>query len=132
MINKITLEQMAQLFIAAGFQAKVVDNGGNKMVQAVFWTPDIFGGALAESCDKDGSGCHALKLFVNFGKSSVDQKWVDAWNNYWLYVHASIASNGSLIFDWDVGLLSGVTPEYIETAMKLFKSIVDELTNFKP
>lgn len=131
LITKITLEQLAKLFSAAGFQSKVVDNGG-KMVQTVFWSPDIYGGALGESCEKDGSGCHAFKIFVNFGKSTVDQKWVDAWNNSWLYVHASVANNGSLIFDWDVGLLTGVTPEYIETAVKLFKQIVDQSTDFKP
>ena len=61
MLTKVTVEQMAQLFNAAGFKSQVIDNGGTKMVQTIFWTEDIFGGALPEACEKDNSGCGAMK-----------------------------------------------------------------------
>ncbi len=121
---------MAQIFSAAGFQSKVINNNKLTMVQAVFWTPDIFGGAIPQSCEKDG-GCRAFKIFANLGKSSVGQAWVDAWNSSWLYVRAYF-SNGELIFSWDVGMFSGVTQEYLVTEIKTFKGIVDQSTDFKP
>ena len=131
MLTKVTAEQMAQLFNAAGFKSQVITNNNTKMVQAVFWTPDIFGGAIPQACEKDNSGCHAMKIFANLGKATVDQKWVDAWNENWLYVRAS-RSSGNLIFMWDVAFLTGVSPEYAQTAIQLFKAIVDQSTDFKP
>ena len=130
-LTKVTVEQMAQLFGSAGFQAQVVQNGNLKMVRAVFWTADIFGGAIPEACEKDGSGCHAMKVFANLGKATVDQNWINGWNNTWLYVRCSIAG-GNLIFAYDIGLFTGVSPEYIVTGIKLFKAIVDKSTDFKP
>jgi hypothetical protein len=132
LLTKITVEQMAQLFNAAGYKAQVITNNGSKMVQAVFWTPDIFGGALPATCEKDNSSCGAIRIFVNLGKSPVDQKWIEAWNDAWLYVHASRSSSGDLIFGWDVPLLTGVTAEYLQQAIKLFKVVVDQSTEFKP
>jgi hypothetical protein len=131
LLTKVTVEQMAQLFNAAGFKSQVVENNGVKMVQTVFWTPDIFGGAIPFGCEKDNSGCGGMQIFVNFGKAPVDQKWVDAWNDRWLYVHAS-RSSGNLVFTWDIGFLTGVSPEYVQAAIKLFKAIVDQSTDFKP
>jgi hypothetical protein len=130
-VTALTLDQMAQLFKAAGFQSEVVDNGGTKMVHTVFWTPDIFAGALPQNCEKDGKTCHSMKIFANLGNAGVDQKWLDGWNNSWLYVRA-YNSDGNLIFSWDIGLLSGLPPEYLVTAIKLFKAVVDQSTDFKP
>jgi hypothetical protein len=62
----------------------------------------------------------------------VSQAWIDGWNNSWLYVRASKAQDGSLIFSWDVALLTGVTADYIKTSAQLFKTIVDGSTDFKP
>jgi len=131
MLTKVTVEQMAQLFNAAGFKSQVIDNGGIKMVQTIFWTEDIFGGALPEACEKDNSGCGAMKIFANLGKATVNQKWIDGWNDTWLYVRAS-RSSGNLVFTWDVAFLTGVSPEYVQTAIQLFKAIVDQSTDFKP
>ena len=131
LVTALTLDQMAQLFKAAGFQSEVADNGGTKMVHTVFWTPDIFGGALPQVCEKDGSTCHGMKIFANLGNAGVDQKWLDSWNNSWLYVRAS-NTNGNLIFSWDIGLFTGLSPDYLVTAIKLFKQIVDQSTDFKP
>jgi Putative bacterial sensory transduction regulator len=131
MLTKVTVEQMAQLFKAAGFKSQVVENNGTKMVQTVFWTSDIFGGAIPLGCEKDNSGCHGMKVFANLGKATVDQNWVDAWNDYYFYVRAS-RSSGNLIFTWDVAFLTGVSPEYVQTAIQWFKQIVDQSTDFKP
>jgi hypothetical protein len=133
MIVKLKAEQIAQLFNDAGFQSKVVDNDGTHMVVTSFWSDQVFSGAIPQSCEKDGSGCHAFKLFANLGADTgVSQAWVDAWNNNWLFVRAYKLENGSLIFAWDVALLTGVTPDYVKTTAKLFKTIVDESSDFKP
>src|SRR5262249_2050758 len=71
LLQKLTLDQMAQLFTAAGFKAQAIDNNGTKMVQAILWTQDIFAGAFPEACEKDNSGCRAMKIFANLGKASV-------------------------------------------------------------
>lgn len=132
MIIKIQAEQIAKIFGDAGFQSKVIDNNKIHMVQTVFWTSDIFSGAIPNACEDDGSGCHAFQIFANLGKDSpVNQAWMDAWNSKTLYVHASMA-NGELIFSWDVGLLTGITSDYIKTSAQLFKYIVDQSTDFKP
>jgi hypothetical protein len=133
MIVKLKAEQIAQLFNDAGFQSKVVDNDGTHMVVTGFWSDQVFSGAIPQSCEKDGSGCHAFKLFANLGSDTgVSQAWIDAWNNNWLFVRAYKLENGSLIFAWDVALLTGVTPDYVKTTAKLFKTIVDESSDFKP
>jgi len=131
LIIKLTVPQMAQLITAVGFQSKVIENNKFEMVQTIFWSQDVFSGAIPEICEKDGSGCHAMKVFANLGKTGVTQKWVDAWNNSWLYVRASFSNDGSLIFAWDVGFFSGVSPDYIASVVKTFKAIVDQSTDFK-
>jgi hypothetical protein len=131
LVVNVQPEQMAQILTQAGFQSKAVDNGGTHMVRSLFWSEDIFSGLIPEVCDKDGP-CHAYKLFANLGKDSgVNQAWIDAWNSRWLYVHATL-SDGSLIFAWDVAVLTGVTPEYVASTAKLFVAIVNESTDFKP
>jgi hypothetical protein len=133
LIVKLQAEQIAQLFNESGFQSKVVDNNNIHMVQTLFWTDQVFSGAIPQACDKDGSGCHAFKIFANLGpETGVSQAWIDAWNNDWLYVRVYKAKDGSLIFSWDVALLTGVTPDYVRTSAKLFKSIVDDSSDFKP
>jgi hypothetical protein len=62
---------------------------------------------------------------------TLNQKWIDGWNDTWLYVRAS-RSSGNLVFTWDVAFLTGVSPEYVQTAIQLFKAIVDQSTDFKP
>lgn len=133
LIVKLQTEQIAKLFADSGFQSKAVDNDGTQMVVSTIWNDQIFSGAIPQSCEKDGSGCHAFKIFANLGPDTgVSQAWIDSWNNSWLYVRAYKVENGSLIFSWDVALLTGVTPEYIKAVPHLFKSIVDESTDFKP
>jgi hypothetical protein len=132
LIVKVQAEQLAQLMKEAGFPSKVVDNNG-KMVQSTFWSDQIFSGIIPQACEKDGSGCHSFKLFANFGKENgIDQAWIDAWNNTYFYVRTYKLKDGQLIFEWNVALLNGVTPDYIKLAAAFFKSTVDESTDFKP
>ena len=131
-MTKLTVAQMAQLMTAAGFQSQVINNKKVEMVRTIFWNADgIFSGAIPMGCEKDGSGCGSYKIFANLGKSAVGEKWVSAWNSSWPFVRAYIASDGSLIFTWDVPLLTGATPAYVESAVQLFKLIVDKSTDFK-
>jgi hypothetical protein len=133
LIVKLQAEQIAQLFSEAGFQSKIIDNNNTHMIQTLFWTDQVFSGAIPEACEKDGSGCHAFKVFANLGPDTgVSQAWIDAWNNNWLYVRASKTQDGSLIFTWDVALLTGVTADYVRVSAKLFKTIVDSSSDFKP
>lgn len=132
LIVKIQAEQLAQLMKDAGFPSKVIDNNG-KIVQSVFWNDQIFSGIIPQGCEKDGSGCHSLKLFANLGKDTgTDQAWLDAWNSSYFYVRAYKLKDGQLIFEWNIALLNGVTPDYIKLAATFFKSTVDEFTDFKP
>ena len=87
------------------------------MVLVAFWNDQIFSGAIPQACEKDGSGCHSFKLFANLGKDTgVDQAWINAWNNSYYYVRAFKLQDGQLIFEWNVALLTGVTPDYIKLA----------------
>jgi hypothetical protein len=71
-------------------------------------------------------------LFANLGKeSSVNQDWINAWNDRMLYVRATNHKD-ALIFTWQVALLTGVTPDYIKYAASGFKYLVDQSTDFKP
>ena len=115
----------------AGFASKLIDNNG-PVVLVAFWNDQIFSGAIPQACEKDGSGCHSFKLFANLGKDTgVDQAWINAWNNSYYYVRAFKLQDGQLIFEWNVALLTGVTPDYIKLAAIAFKSAVDEFDQFQ-
>jgi Putative bacterial sensory transduction regulator len=131
LVTKLTVAQMAQLMTAAGFQSKVIENNKTEMVQTIFWSQDVFSGAIPLACEKDGSGCHTYTIFANLGKASVAEKWINAWNANWPFVRAYLGNDGTLIFSWDVPLLTGATPQYVESAVQLFKLIVDKSTDFK-
>jgi hypothetical protein len=134
LIIKIQADQVAQLLNDAGFPSKVIETkNGDHMVVSAFWNDQIFSGAIPEACEKDGSGCHAVMLFANLGKDTgVDEAWLDAWNKSYWYTHVFKLDSGELVFYWHVGLLTGVTPDYIKLAAKLFKANVDASTDFKP
>jgi hypothetical protein len=133
MIVKIQPEQIAKLFTDAGFNSKVVEmKDKSRLVQTEFWSGDVWSGAIPLVCEKDGSGCHGMMLFANLGKeSSVNQDWINAWNDRMLYVRATNHKD-ALIFTWQVALLTGVTPDYIKYAASGFKYLVDQSTDFKP
>jgi hypothetical protein len=98
-----------------------------------FWGEDVFAGVLLDHCDADGSGCHTLEIFTNFGKSdNVKGAWMDAWNRSRIAVKAYRNTTGDLIFEYDLPLFTGVTSSYVEAAFKLFKVAVDGAPDFKP
>ena len=56
---------------------------------------------------------------------------MNAWNNKYYFVRAYVTSDGNLIFDWDM-LLVSASPDEIVLMAKLFKQIVDQSSDFKP
>ncbi len=133
MIVKVLPAQIAQLFNDAGFKSKVIKNDQTEMVQTIFWSEDVFSGAIPQACEKDGSGCHAIEIFANLGSDSgVDDAWINAWNAQKLYVRAFKSDKGDLIFELDVGLFSGASAEYIKNCAQVFKRVVDTSSDFKP
>jgi hypothetical protein len=133
LVVKIDAQKLAQLMNDAGFASKVIDNGGVTVVLVTFWNDQIFSGAIPQACEKDGSGCRSFKLFANLGKDTgVDDAWINAWNRSYYYVRAFKLPSGELVFEWNVALLTGLTPDYIKLAALAFKSAVDDSTDFKP
>ncbi len=140
LIVQFNAEQIAELFTAVGFNSQAIDNkvGDNQsihMVRTQFWPNDnsTFAGVLPIWCKKDNPKiCNAIDIFANLGKSSVDQKWINAWNNQIYFAHAYLLDNGSLVFSFHVLLQPGVTADYIKTAAVAFKTAVDLSTDFRP
>jgi hypothetical protein len=132
LINSAENEQLAQLFNAANFKSAVVElKNGNHVVKIEFW-PGVYSGAYPIFCT-EGKDCLGYQIFVNLGgDSGVDQAWLDAWNRSWPYVRAYKLQSGELIFQADVLVRGGVTPQYIQNTASVFKTIVDKSSDFKP
>jgi Putative bacterial sensory transduction regulator len=134
LITKLTPEDVAKLFSQASIPSEVMeDDKHNKMVVVQFWGKDLYSGVITEHCEKDGSGCRTLEIFANFGKSpNVNQAWLNAWNGSKIGVKAFRTESNDLIFEFDLPLFSGVTPDYIVRVAKFFKVAVDSSSDFKP
>jgi Putative bacterial sensory transduction regulator len=133
LLVKLTAEQVVGLLNEAGFHSEVRQDKDSKFVVAAFWGQDLYSGVIVEHCEKDGSGCHTLEFFANFGKDQpVDANWINAWNNSKIGVKASKLGDGTLLFDYDLPLLTGVTADYVKELAKFFKLVVDTATQFKP
>ena len=131
LIAQFDPDQIAQAITAAGFPSKVVLNNKVRMVQTGFWGDEIFSGAYGVYCNDKGA-CGGLKMFANTGKSSVGADWINAWNNRYFFVRTYQTDKGDLVFFWDVLLVGGVSPNNIAATATVFKSIVDQSTDFKP
>ena len=132
LITVYDANQIAQLFTAAGFPSSV-SVGSDKVpyVQVQFW-PNTVAGVAPGYCNKDGTNCNAYKLIaIISNETSIGDAWTDAWNGYYYFVRA-YKDGTDLYFTWDILLAPGVTPDYIKTTASIFKSIVDDSTNFKP
>jgi hypothetical protein len=57
---------------------------------------------------------------------------MDAWNDRYFYVRVIKTGDGSLVFLWNVALLTGVTSDYVKVSAALFQSTVDDASDFKP
>jgi hypothetical protein len=132
LIAQYDADQLAKLFTAAGFSSKVVTTKDNqRIVQAQFW-PNTPSGAEPAYCKNDGSTCNAYKLVAIINnETSIGDAWTDAWNAKYYFVRAYKDGN-DLVFTWDVLLYPGVSADYIKTTATVFKSIVDDSTDFKP
>jgi Putative bacterial sensory transduction regulator len=135
LITALTPGQVVDLFNAASFPSKVTqDDKQNKWVVTNFWGDNLYSGVSFSGTCNNGA-CNILNIFANFGKSpNVNQAWINAWNQAKCCVRAYFLSDQdqSLIFVYDVPLLTGVSPDYVKTAAQLFKAIVDTSANFKP
>lgn len=133
LLTEMTADQVVQLMNAASFPSKVAqDDKQNKWVTTNFWGENLYSGVLLTGdCDK--GGCDILNYFANFGKSpTVNQAWINAWNQSKCCVKAFLLSDQSLVFEYDLPLLTGVTSDYVTAAAQGFKSVVDTAANFKP
>ena len=132
LISAYNADQLAQLFTAAGFTSKVVVTKDNqKIVQIQFW-PNTPSGVESAYCKKDGSACNAYKLVaIISNETNINDAWTDAWNAKYYFVR-SYKDGKDLVFTWDVLLYPGVSADYIKTTATIFKSIVDDSTDFKP
>jgi len=132
LIAQYNADQLAQLFTAAGFSSKVVVTKDNqRIVRTQFW-PDTASGAEAAYCKKDGSTCNAYKLVaIISNEKNIADNWTNAWNSRYFFVRA-YKDGDDLVFTWDVLLYPGVSADYVKTTATIFKSIVDDSTDFKP
>jgi Putative bacterial sensory transduction regulator len=134
LLIKLTPEQVVGLLNEAGFHSEVRrDSVDAKVVVAAFWGQEPYSGVIMDHCEKDGSGCHNLFFFANYGKDQpVDANWINAWNNSKIGVKALKLDDGTLLFEYDLSLLTGVTADYVKEFAKFFKLVVDTATQFKP
>jgi len=132
LITQFNADQLSQLFTAAGFTSKVVVTKDNqRIVQTQFW-PNTASGAEAAYCKKDGSTCSAFKLIaIISNETNINDAWTSAWNSRYFFVRA-YKDGTDLVFTWDVLLYPGVSAEYVKATASIFKSIVDDSTDFKP
>jgi hypothetical protein len=132
LITQFNADQVAQLFTAAGFASKSGVEQDNKtpMVSTQFW-PNITSGVIGNACDSNNA-CPAYTILAIFpNEQAINDTWTDGWNSKFLFIKA-YKDGDNLIFEWDVMLAPGVTPDYVEATAQVFKAIVDQSTNFKP
>jgi len=132
LISAYNADQLAQLANDAGFTAKVVVTKDNqRLVQIQFW-PNTVSGAQGSFCKKDGGPCDAYQLVAIIpNETNIASSWTDAWNSKYYFVR-SYKDGTDLVFAWDVLLNPGVSADYIKATLAVFKTIVDDSTNFKP
>lgn len=138
LITKITPQQVAQL--VSGAVSGVTINpqitqaqDGTYLVTFPVWGNQVYSAINVQNCEKDNSGCYVMDFFANFGKQpSIDENWMDAWNNRFFMVRVFKLPNGETVFSGDCMILSGVTPQYVTAFAGFFKKVVDAATTFKP
>ena len=136
---KITPQQLSQIVGGLTIDGKPIATSiktfddGSAVIVTPFWGDQLYSGINMEYCEKDGTGCHTLQFFANFGKqSTVDANWINAWNLAYIGVKAYTLQNGELLFCYHLPLLSGVSDTYIKSFTAFFKVVVDEAFKFKP
>jgi hypothetical protein len=131
MITQFNADQFAQLVTAAGFASKSAVSQDNKthFVLTQFW-PNT-GSGLFGLCNTTGA-CPAYAIITELvNQQGIGDPWTDAWNSKFAFVKA-VKNGTSLIFEMDVILGPGVTAAYVESTAKVYKSVVDQSTNFNP
>jgi Putative bacterial sensory transduction regulator len=139
LIGKITAQQLAKIVGGLSIDGKPLQTSiktfddNTAVVVLPLWGDDLYSGVLTEFCEKDGSGCHTLHFFANFGKQqSVDSAWMDAYNRTYVGVKVYTLDNGELVFTYDLPLFSGVSQDYLLRFLSFYKGVVDEAFKFKP
>jgi hypothetical protein len=132
LVTFIQLDLLARIFNDAGIKSAVekLKNGG-QIVRMQIW-PNTYSAAAAIYCKKDGTECGGYQLFVNLGKTDVNDAWMKAWNAHYVFVRTYKLDNGEQIFQLDEITQGGVSPQNIAFSVAVFKQIVEESTDFKP
>lgn len=139
LITKLTGQQLTQILSGLTYNNNQVpatlqtNSDGSWSVTLPFWGSQVPSGAVLDVCEKDGSGCYWIDFFVNLGvQSTVDAKWINAYNNAYYGARAYLADNGNLIVDYPVWMLPGITQDYIIKSAGMFVSSVENAMKFKP
>ena len=138
LITKATPQQVAQAISGAVSGTKITPqikpgNDGTSIVTFPVWGDQVYSAVSLENCEKDNSGCYVLEFFANFGKQpSIDQAWINGWNNQYYAARVSPLPNGEIVFSADLMVLNGVTPDYITSFAGFFKKVVDNSSTYKP
>jgi hypothetical protein len=132
LITQFNADQFAQILTAAGFSSKsgVASDNKTPIVVAQFWpnTQSIIYGTY---CDNNGV-CPAYQILIGFqNQQSIGDPWTDAWNSKFGFVKA-LKSGTDLLLVMDVMLAPGVTPDYVAASGGVFKTIVGNVSTFKP
>jgi hypothetical protein len=139
MITKLNGQQAMQVLSGLTYNDKPVaaslqtNSDGTWTIALPFWGSQIYSGAVLDVCEKDGSGCYWVDFFVNLGnQSTIDAKWINAYNNSYYGARAYTANNGTLVIDYPVWVLPGVTQDYLLKSLGMFTSSIENAMKFKP
>ena len=131
LITHITPDDTAKLLEKAGYKEVEVyqTSAGRRHVKAKLGALPVH--ALHANCD--ASGCRSISFATFFGKQpNVDWKYINAWHNAWRFTRLYRNDQGDLVFDMDLHLYNGATPDYIQQAATLYAQLLNKLLDFRP
>jgi hypothetical protein len=131
LITKITAEQTAEIMTKAGYTDVKIINGnqGTRHVGGKAGETPVF--AIHAGCEN--GACSTVTFTVYFGKQeSIDLNYMNAWHTAWRFTKLYRDKDNDIVFDMDVPLLTGVTPDYFTSASILFVNMLKKVMEFKP
>ena len=131
LLTHLNPDDTAKILQEAGYKdAEVYESSsGRRHVRAKLGQLQVF--ALHANCE--AAGCRSIILAVFFGKQpSIDWNYINAWYNAWRFTRLYRNDEGDLVFDMDLHLYTGATPDYVKQASTLFAQLLNKLLEFRP